>query len=82
MDINVITFSKPDRIVSSTETLPGGWGGGGRTMSFVSILKCLMSVYISASYLCRKLKENSLSLSEFKKRGIALPYKETITVLH
>ena len=31
----------------------------------------LVSVFINASRRCRKLNENSLSLSEFKTKGIA-----------
>ena len=46
-----------------------GRGGGGGSISLAWILKRLLSVY--ASRRCRKLNENSLSLSEFKTRGIA-----------
>ena len=42
------------------EALPGG-----APMSLVWILKRLVSVFINASRRCRKLNENSLSLSEF-----------------
>ena len=42
------------------EALPGG-----APMSVVWILKRLVSVFIDASRRCRKLNENSLSLSEF-----------------
>ena len=45
------------------EALPGVGGGG--PMSLVWILKRLVSVFINASRRCRKLNENSLSLSEF-----------------
>ena len=45
---------------SAYEALPGG-----APMSLVWILKCLVSVFINASRRCRKLNENSLSLSEF-----------------
>ena len=50
-------------------------------MSLVLISKRLMSVFINASRRCRKLIENYLSLSEFKKRRIAMRCKETLTVL-
>ena len=45
--------------------------GGGGSISLAWILKRLVSVFINASRRCRKLNENSLSLSEFKTRGVA-----------
>ena len=42
------------------EALPGG-----SPISLVWILKRLVSVFINTSRRCRKLNENSLSLSEF-----------------
>ena len=49
----------------------GRGGGGGGSISLAWILKRLLSVFINASRRGRKLNENSLSLSEFKTRGIA-----------
>ena len=70
--------------MSFREALPregaGGGGLGGFHVARLN-LKRLVSVIINASRLCRKLNENSLSLLEFWKRGIAMHYKETITVL-
>ena len=56
-------------------------GGGGGPISLVWILKRLVSVFVNASRRCLKLNENSLSLSEFLRTGIAMRCKETITVL-
>ena len=39
----------------------------------------LMSMLINASRHCWKLNKNSLSLSEFEKKGIAMRCQETIT---
>ena len=50
------------KLFALIETLPGG---GVAPMSLVCILKCLVSVFKNASRRCRKLNENSLSLSEF-----------------
>ena len=52
------------KLFALIETLRGG-GGGAAPMSLVCILKCLVSVFKNASRRCRKLNENSLSLSEF-----------------
>ena len=49
-----------DRCTQSPNTVI--WGG---PMSLVWILKRLVSVFINASCRCRKMNENSLSLSEF-----------------
>ena len=38
-----------------------------------------MSVFINASRRCWKLNKNSLSLSEFEKKGIAMRFEESIT---
>ena len=47
-----------------TEPLIEALPGGEAPMSLVWILKRLVSVFINASRRCRKLNENSLSLSE------------------
>ena len=43
----------------------GGGGGVGGPMSLVWVLKSSMSFFLNAPRCCRKLSENSLSLSEF-----------------
>ena len=51
---------------------------GGGPVSLVGMLKCFVSVLINASHSCQKLNKNSLSMSEFEKRGIAMCCKETV----
>ena len=58
----------------------GGGGGAWGPMLLIWILKRLVSVSLNASRRCQKLNKNPLSLSEFKKRGMAMRCKETITV--
>ena len=53
----------------------------GGPMSLVRILKRLMLAFINASHCCQKLNENSFSMLEIKKRGMAMRCKETIMVL-
>ena len=54
--------------ILNNEALPGE----GSHVALRNHLKRLVSVFINASRGCRKLNENSLSLSEFWKRGIAM----------
>ena len=69
--IQILCLKNPTLDLNHTEALPGGGGGGG-PMLLVWILKRLMSVFINSSHHCWKLNENSLSLSKFQKRGIAM----------
>ena len=63
-----------DNLFTSGCLALGGWVS---PMSLVWILKRLLSVLIlNGSRRYRKLNENSLSLSEFYKRGIAMLFKD------
>ena len=60
--------------ILNNEALPGE----GSHVALRNHLKRLVSVFINASRGCRKLNENSLSLSELWKRGIAMRCKELL----